>query len=221
MSHDHYVAIDRYLDDRFAPEDAVLQAAVARSAAAGLPAIQVSPGQGKLLYTLARMVGARRILEIGTLGGYSTIWLARALPADGRLISLEYSAQHADVARENLAAAGLADIVNVRVGAAAASLKALIAEQSPAFDLIFLDADKASYPEYLQLVLDLVRPGALIVADNITRGGRLLQEPPEPDSIGMRRFLDDLAAEPRLTSAAFQTVGLKGHDGMAIAVVTT
>ncbi len=220
MSQEQWTAVDGYLADLLVPPDAALEAALRDSDAAGLPAIQVSPVQGKLLMVLARSVGARRILEIGTLGGYSTIWLARALPADGRLITLEAMPLHAKVAQANLARAGLAQLVEIRLGKAAETLPKIASDGGGPFDVIFIDADKASYPEYLTWSLRLARPGTLIVADNVIRKGAVLDAAsPDPDVQGMRRFMDMLAAEPRLRATALQTVGSKGYDGLAFAVV--
>jgi predicted O-methyltransferase YrrM len=210
--------VDRYLADLLAPHDPVLDAALDAAAAAGLPPIQVSATQGKLLHLLARIRGARRILEIGTLGGYSTIWLARALPPDGRLVTLEIDAHHAEVARHNLDRAGLAGQVDVRVGPAVDSLPALL-EEDP-FDLVFIDADKPNNPVYLSLSLTLSRPGTVIVVDNVVRGGAVVDAASaDANVIGVRRCLELLASDPRLDATALQTVGSKGYDGFAIAVV--
>ena len=212
--------IDRYIDDLFVPADAALTSTLASIEASGMPAIQVSAGQGKFLYLLARIVGARRILELGTLAGYSTIWLARALPADGRLLTLEFSAQHAAVARENLERAGCSDRVEVIVGPALQTLAALVARQEPAFDLVFIDADKVNYRAYLDWSLSLTRSGSLIIADNVVRGGAVLAPPPEDEmAISARDFNLALAAEPRVEAIVLQQVGRKGHDGMALARV--
>ena len=211
-----WAAVDAYLVERLVGDDTVLADALAANAAAGLPEIDVSPNQGKLLHLLARMVGARRILEIGTLGGYSTIWLARALPPDGRLITLEASPLHASVAQANIDRAGLADRVEVRVGPALASLPDV---EGP-FDFVFIDADKPSNPDYLDWALRLARPGAVIVCDNVVRDGRIADAASAAaDITGTRRMFDRIAAEPRLTATAIQTVGSKGWDGFAIALV--
>jgi predicted O-methyltransferase YrrM len=197
----------------------VLDAALAASSAAALPPYDVSPLQGRLLELLARLKDARAILEIGTLGGYSTICLARALPAGGRLVTLEANAAYAEVAQANIARAGLADVVDVRVGPALDTLPLLTAEAP--FDLVFIDADKRSNPEYLGWALELSRPGSLIVADNIVRGGAVADAgSDDPNVVGVRRFLELLAAEPRLTATAVQTVGEKGYDGLVLALVT-
>jgi len=180
----------------------------------------VSPLQGRLLALLVRLRGARRILELGTLGGYSTIWLARTLPAGGRLVTLESNSQHAAVARAAIAGAGLDDIVDLRVGAALETLPRLAAEGTGPFDMVFVDADKRSNPEYLRWALALSRPGTLIVADNVVRGGAVLDPPADdPAAGGARRLLELLAAEPRVSATVVQTVGAKGYDGFALALV--
>ena len=213
--------VDRYLDDLFVGDDPVLDAALEASREAGLPAIAVAPTQGKLLYLLARLQGAKRILEIGTLGGYSTIWLARALPADGRLITLEYVAKHAEVAKANIARAKLADKVEIRVGQALATLSLLAAEKAGPFDLVFIDADRPNNPAYLEWALKHTRKGSLIVCDNVVREGQVLDARSKDAGVqGMRRFNELLAAEPRVTATAIQTVGAKGYDGFAVALVT-
>jgi len=220
MTQTLWSAIDDYIVDALSPSDAALDQALADSKAAGLPAINVAPNQGKLLQLLARMIGARRILEVGTLGGYSTIWLARALPENGRLISLEYSPVHAEVARANLARAGLGDIAEVRVGAALDSLPVLAAEGRDPFDLVFIDADKENNPHYFTWALKMTRPGGLIIIDNVVRGGSVINaETQDPNVLGVRRMYDLIAAEPRVSATAVQTVGSKGHDGFAIALV--
>jgi predicted O-methyltransferase YrrM len=217
-----WAAVDRYFIDLFALDDPVLGAALRASEVAGLPAIQVSPLQGRLLHLLAQVQGARRILEIGTLGGYSAIWLARALPPEGKLVTLELERRHAEVAVSNLERAGLADRVEVRVGRAVESLSQLAAERAGPFDLVFIDADKESYPEYLAWALRLSRTGTLIVADNVIRNGAIVEaRHPDPRVQGIRRFFDALAADPRLEVAAVPMVGLKGYDGWAIARVTS
>jgi len=214
--------VDRYITDLLVPSDPVLDHALESSVAAGLPEINVSANQGKLLQLLAQSHGARSILEIGTLGGYSTIWLARALPPDGGMITLEYDPTHADVARANLAYAGLADVVEVRVGPAVETLPQLDAEGKGPFDLIFIDADKPSYPEYLSWAVKLSRIGGLIIADNVIREGAVIDaDSKDPMVQGVRRFNELLAAEPRLNATAIQTVGSKGHDGFAFAIVTS
>jgi len=216
-------AVDQYITDLLVPPDPVLEAALAASDAAGLPAINVAPNQGKMLMMLAQMREARRILEIGTLGGYSTIWLARGLPADGsgRLVTLEANPKHAEIARANVARAGLADIVELRVGRALDTLPQIAAEGRGPFDLIFIDADKPGNPDYLAWALRLSRRGSLIVADNVVRNGAVIDEASaDPGVQGTRRLLELLAAEPRVTATAVQTVGSKGYDGFAMALVT-
>jgi len=215
-----WTKVDRYFGDHLLAPDPALDAAIAANREAELPAIDVTPLQGKFLELLVRATGARRILEIGTLGGYSTIWLARALPKGGTVVSLELEPRHAKIARANLKTAGLAERVDIRVGPAAKSLKKLAAEDAKPFDLIFIDADKASYPDYLDLSLKLAREGTLIVADNVVRDGAVLDPAhPDPHVQGVRRFTEKLAAEPRLSATVLQTVAGKGYDGFAMAVV--
>ncbi len=222
MSHPIWSAVDRYLNDLFVPPDDALDAALAASAAAGLPDIQVSPPQGKLLHLLARIHGARNILELGTLGGYSTIWLARALPPGGRLLSLEYEPLHAEVARANIARAGLAEVVEVRVGACLDTLPQIAAEGRGPFDLIFIDADKENYPAYLAWAIELSRIGSLIIADNVVRQGAVIDAADaRPNVIGARNFNALLANDPRLVATVLQTVGGKGHDGLAFGLVVS
>jgi predicted O-methyltransferase YrrM len=217
---DHWTAVDAYLTDRLVPPDAALDAALKASDEAGLPAIQVAPNQGKMLELFARAVGARRILEIGTLGGYSTIWLARALPPDGKLITLEFAPKHAEVARKNIARAGFADRVEVRVGAAVDTLAQLSAEKPAPFDFIFIDADKQTYAEYFAWAVRLSRPGTLIVADNVVRQGAVADPDSKDESVrGVQRFYAAVAAEPRVSATAIQTVGSKGYDGFALLLV--
>jgi predicted O-methyltransferase YrrM len=218
LSQERWSAVDRYVADLLVPSDRALDAALAANAAAGLPAHDVSPAQGRLLEVLARMRGARRILEIGTLGGYSTIWLAGGLAPGGRLVTLEYSPKHADVARANLARAGLGDVVEVRVGRALDTLPALAAEAPEPFDLVFVDADKAPYAQYLDWAVRLTRPGGLVVGDNVVRRGRVLDPGEDADVRGVRAFLDAMAHDPRLDGTVLQTVGSKGWDGLAIAI---
>lgn len=220
MSQDSWSAVDNYITGLLHGPDPALEAALQASAAAGLPLIHVSPVHGKFLSLLARAQGARRILEIGTLGGYSAIWLARALPRDGRLVTLELEPKHAAVAATNIARAGLEQLVDLRIGRAQDTLRALLAERHPPFDFIFIDADKASYAEYLSLVLPLAAPGALIVADNVVRGGAVADAgSSDPNVTGVRRFNALLAREPRLSATILQTVGSKGYDGFTIALV--
>ncbi|MFF7239292.1 class I SAM-dependent methyltransferase [Streptomyces collinus] len=212
--------VDFYFSSHLAPDDEALQAALRDSEAAGLPRIAVTAPQGKFLQLLAQIQGARNILEIGTLGGYSTIWLGRALPADGRLISLEYSAKHADVATRNIARAGLERIVEVRVGPALESLPKLADENPAPFDLVFIDADKGNNRHYVEWALRLSRAGSLIVLDNVVRGGGVTDaESSAPDIVGTRAAIDLIASHPRLTGTAVQTVGSKGYDGFALARV--
>ncbi|GAT83555.1 methyltransferase [Streptomyces sp. F-3] len=212
--------VDAYFTALLSPEDDILRAALRDSEAEGLPHINVTPPQGRLLQLLARLQGARAILEIGTLGGYSTIWLARALPADGRLVSLEYDPHHADVARRNLARAGLDRIAEVRVGPALESLPLLADENPPPFDLVFIDADKANNARYVEWSLRLTRTGSLIVLDNVVRGGRVTDgSDTDPSVRGTRAALELIAEHPRLEGTAIQTVGSKGHDGFALARV--
>ena len=220
MTQAQWNTVDEYVRRLFVPPDAVLDEALRAAAAAGLPAINVSANEGALLGLLARLVGARRILEIGTLGGYSAIWLARNLAPGGKLVSLELDPAHADVARANLARAALADVAEVRVGPAQDSLAQLAAEGGPPFDMVFIDADKPGYPDYLMWALRLTRPGSLIVADNVVRGGAVADPAADDAGIqGVRRFNELLAADPRVTATVIQTVGAKGYDGMALAVV--
>ena len=216
MTDERWAAVDDYLAARLAPGEAALTAALEASAAAGLPAADVSPVQGALLELLARLCGARAILEIGTLGGYSTIWLARALPPGGRLVTLEADPHHAQVARANLLRAGLGDVVEVVEGPA---LETLPGVTGP-FDLVFIDADKERSADYLVLALEKSRPGTLILADNVVRGGAVVDADSEdPRVVGVRRLVEAVAAEPRLVATGLQTVGVKGWDGMVLALV--
>ncbi|MEU8586778.1 O-methyltransferase [Streptomyces sp. NPDC048664] len=212
--------VDAYFTGLLSPDDEVLTGALRDSEAAGLPPIAVAGNQGKLLHLIARIQGARRILEIGTLGGYSTIWFGRALPADGRLVTLEYDAKHADVARGNLERAGLSTIAEVRVGPALESLPKLAEEHPEPFDLVFLDADKANNANYVEWALKLTRPGSLIIVDNVVRGGAVLQTDGKDASVaGTRAALELIANHPKLDGTAVQTVGTKGYDGFALARV--
>jgi predicted O-methyltransferase YrrM len=212
--------VDQYFTDALIPVDPALEGALEASAAAGLPGINVAPNQGKLLHLLARIHGARSILEVGTLGGYSTIWLARALPEGGRLVTLEADPKHAEVASSNIAAAGLADRVDVRVGPALDTLPKLDAEGAGPFDFIFIDADKPSNPDYFTWALKLSRPGSVVVIDNVVRGGRVIEADSESADVqGVRKLHELLKAEPRVTATAVQTVGSKGWDGLTIAVI--
>ena len=220
VPNERWSAVDRYITDLLVRPDAAQHAALEASDAAGLPAIAVSAPQGKLLHLLARSMGARRILEIGTLGGYSAIWLARALPPDGRLVTLEVDPKHAEVARGNIARAGLAKVAEVRLGRAADTLRQLLVEGAGPFDLIFIDADKPGYPEYLELSLRLSRPGTVIVADNVVRQGEIVHASSADANVqAVRRFHEMVAAEPRLSATVIQTVGVKGYDGLTIALV--
>ena len=217
MTKELWTDVDRYLTAHLVPPDAALDAALATSATAGLPEIAVSPNHGKLLHLLARIQGARRILEIGTLGGYSTIWLARALAPGGHLITLENDPRHADVARANLGNAGLGRIVQVRVGAALDTLPQLVAEGRGPFDLIFIDADKVNTPSYFTWALTLSRPGSLIVVDNVVRDGAVADASSTDQGVqGMRQFFELVRSEPRVEATAIQTVGIKGYDGLAL-----
>jgi predicted O-methyltransferase YrrM len=220
VSHERWDEVDDYVSDLLIGGDRALQAARQASDSAGLPPIALSPPQGKLLHLIARIRGARRILEIGTLGGYSTIWLALALPDDGHLISLELEPRYAEVARANAERAGLAGLIEIRVGPALDSLRELIDEGAGPFDLTFIDADKPSTPEYFQLALELSRPGSVIVADNVVRGGALADADSEdPGALGMRRFHELVSRTPGVSATTIQTVGLKGYDGFTLALV--
>jgi predicted O-methyltransferase YrrM len=221
MSQARWTDVDSYLSGLLLPEDPALAAALETSTARGLPAIQVSPLQGRFLWLLARAQGARSILEIGSLGGYSTIWLARALPDEGRLVTLELNPTHAEVARANLARAGLAHRVEVQVGPALESLDRLAAEGSGPFDFVFIDADKTGYPEYFTRALHLARRGTVIVADNVVRDGAVADpDSADPSVRAVRRLYAMIAQEPRVSATALQTVGVKGYDGFVIALVT-
>lgn len=221
MGQSQWSEVDAFLGSLIVGEDDTLAEATAAAQRAGLPPISISPATGKFLHLLAKVLGARRILEIGTLGGYSAIWMARALPADGHLVSLEYSPRHAEVASGNIARAGLVGTVEIRVGAAAESLSALTAEGVEPFDMVFIDADKGGYPDYLDWALELTRPGGLIVADNVVRGGAVADGlSRDPNVQGVRSYLEKVAAHPRLEGTVLQTVGVKGYDGLSIARVT-
>ncbi|MEE1786078.1 O-methyltransferase [Streptomyces sp. SP17BM10] len=220
MTQPTWDAVDAYFSDTLVGHDPVLEAASAAADAAGLPPIAVAPNQGKLLHLLALTVGARRIVEVGTLGGYSAIWLARALPADGTLITLEIDPGHAEVARGNLARAGLDDVAEVRLGSALDSLAVIGAEGGEPFDLVFIDADKVNNPAYFAWALELTRPGSLIVVDNVVRGGAVADDAStDPAVVATRRLHDVIAAEPRVTATSVQTVGSKGYDGFTLARV--
>jgi predicted O-methyltransferase YrrM len=219
---DLWTDVDRYLSELLVPPDAALDAALMTSAQAGLPPINVAPNQGKMLELLARATRAGRILEVGTLGGYSTIWLGRALSHGDKLITLELQQDYAEIAVANIARAGLSDIIEVRVGPAADSLRSMIDAEEEPFDLVFIDADKSGYPEYFELSLELSRPGTLIIADNVVRDGAVI----DPDTTdanvqGVREFLEVVSKEPRVDATAIQTVGSKGYDGFALLLVTS
>lgn len=216
-----WAAVDAYLDDALAPDDPALIASIADSRQAGLPDIAVTPTQGKLLFLLARAVRARRILEIGTLGGYSAIWMARALEPGGQLVTLEFVQKHADVARTNIARAGLAQVVDIRVGAALRTLATLEAGRAGPFDLTFIDADKRNNAAYFDWAVKLSRPGSLIVVDNVIRHGSVIDaKTADPDALGVRALFDLVRRDKRVTVTAVQTVGAKGYDGFLIALVT-
>lgn len=221
MNQEQWDAVDDYFSATLVRPDAALDAALATSQSAGLPAINVAPNQGKFLHLLARIQGARRILEIGTLGGYSTIWLARALPPGGTLITLERDPKHARIARQNIERAGLSDVVTIIVSNAVESLKKLADDGSEPFDFIFIDADKRNNPHYLAGSLKLTRPGSVIVTDNVVRKGAVIDaHTQDPDVQGVRDLFTMAAADPHLSTTAIQTVGTKGWDGFAITVVT-
>lgn len=221
MDKELWTAVDDYINHQLVPSDPALDAALAACAEAGLPAISVTPSQGKLLQMLALLVNARNILEIGTLGGYSTIWLARALPPDGRLITMEFDPKHSEIASANIANAGLENLVELREGNALELLPELAAEGLEAFDLTFIDADKCSSLPYFEWALRLSRKGSLIIVDNVVRDGRVIDvEDSDADIQGIRSLFKRMASEPRILCTAQQTVGSKGYDGFAIAMVT-
>jgi predicted O-methyltransferase YrrM len=220
VGQERWTAVDRYVEGLLIPDDPVLDGALAANAAAGLPAHDVSPAQGKLLFLLARLAGVRRVLEVGTLGGYSTIWLARALPEAGRLVTLEVDPGYAEVARANLASAGVAGRVEIQVGPALETLATLVDEDADPFDLIFIDADKPNNPGYLRAALDLSRPGTAIVGDNVVREGAVIDfGSDDPRVQGVRGFHEVLATDPRVDATTIQTVGSKGYDGFSLAIV--
>lgn len=222
MSQEQWTAVDQYITDRLISPDAVLDQVLRASAEAGLPSINVTPNQGKLLSILARAQGARNILEVGTLGGYSTIWLARALPSDGRLITLESEPKHAEVALKNFSLAGVERAVELRLGRAGDTLPQLAVEGRGPFDFTFIDADKPSTLDYFNWALRLSRRGSLIVVDNVVRKGAVADAESADQAVqGVRRFMDRLACEPRVSATAIQTVGSKGYDGFAVALVTS
>jgi predicted O-methyltransferase YrrM len=220
MTQEQWTAVDEYIADQLIVPDQSLDAALRASIEAGLPSYHVSPAQGKLLYLLAKNCQARTILEIGTLGGYSTIWLARALPEKGRLITLEANERYAEVAQANIAGAGLANFVEVRVGLALDTLPQIADEERGPFDVVFIDADKANTPEYFKWAIKLSRVGSLIIVDNTVRDGKLIDADSTDASVqGVRRLHATLASEPRLTATTIQTVGSKGYDGLTFALV--
>jgi len=220
MTHDVWTSVDDFLSGLFIDADEALDHARRSSAAAGLPDIAVSPLYGRLLRLLTEVLGARSVLELGTLGGYSTIWMARGLPADGRLVTIEADPRHAEVARANLVHAGVSDLVQIRVGTGDEVLPQLVAEGEGPFDMVFLDADKQGLAEYLGWALELSRPGGLILADNVVREGKVIDEATDDAMVqGVRRFLARCASEPRLETTVLQTVGVKGYDGLAISRV--
>ncbi len=220
MTESRWQAVDHYVEQALLEDDPILARTLRTSTENGLPPIAITPSQGKLLHLLARSIAAQRILEIGTLGGYSTIWLARALPADGRLVTLEFDPHHAEVAAANIAGAGLSELVEIRVGAALDTLPPLAEEGAPPFDLVFIDADKLHTPDYLLASLELSRPGAMIIADNVIRDGEILDaHSNDPDVLGARRLHELLAEEPRVSATTIQTVGAKGYDGFTLALV--
>ncbi|GAB3255756.1 O-methyltransferase [Chitinimonas naiadis] len=220
MNQATWTEVDHYFSNSLIPADPVLEQALADSDAAGMPSHHVAPNQGKLLQLFARMCGARRVLEIGTLAGYSTIWLARALPEGGKVVTLEFNPAHAAVAAANIARAGLSDRVDIRIGKGVETLPLLVAEGAGPFDLIFIDADKPSNPAYLEWALKLSRPGTVIIGDNVVRNGAVA-DPGSTDAnvIGVRRFFELMAENPRLSATAIQTVGSKGYDGFSMAIV--
>ena len=220
MPEQQWTQVDQYFSEMLLPSDPILESALEASLTAGLPAISVSPNQGKFLEILARILGARSILEIGTLGGYSTIWLARGMATGGRLITLEVDPKHAEVARSNFERAGLQDVVELRIGNALETLPRLSAERRGPFDLVFIDADKKSNPAYFDWALKLSHPGTLIVVDNVVRDGAVIDAESTDESVqGVRRFIESLASQAGASGAVIQTVGIKGYDGFAIVLV--
>jgi predicted O-methyltransferase YrrM len=217
MTIEQWTRVDEYISELLLPRDAVLEAALDAGNAAGMPSINVAPNQGKFLSLLAQMQGATRILEIGTLAGYSTIWLARALPATGKLVTLELDPKHAEVARSNIERAGFSSLIDLRVGKALDSLAALVSERVPPFDFVFIDADKPSIPDYFQWSLKLTRPGSVIVVDNVVRKGAVIDaESTDPNVRGVRRFNEIVSKTPSVSATTVQTVGSKGYDGFAL-----
>ncbi len=222
MTQEHWTRVDEYISEQMLPRDAVLESALAAGEAAGMPAINVAPNQGKFLSLLAQMQGASRILEVGTLAGYSTIWLARALPEDGKLVTLELEPKHAQVARANIDRAGLGALIELRVGKALDSLAALTNEGVPPFDFVFIDADKPSIPEYFQWSLKLTRPGSVIVVDNVIRKGAVVDAASSDANVrGVRRFNEIVSKTASVSATTIQTVGSKGYDGFALIRVST
>lgn len=219
MSQNQWDAVDTYFNSLFVPADDALDSTLKSTVDAGLPAINVAPNQGKLLMVLAKSIRARRILEVGTLAGYSTIWLARGMEPDGKIITLEIDARHADVARANMERAGLTNVVEVKLGSAHATLAELAAANVEPFDLVFVDADKASTPTYLEYALQMTKVGSYIILDNVVRDGRVV-DPNHPDVHvqGIQKGLAMLANDPRVIVTALQTVGSKGYDGLAVAL---
>ena len=222
MTQDRWTAVDAYVEATLLGDDPVLEAVLQASAAAGLPQITVSPAQGRFLFLIAKAIGAKRILELGTLGGYSGVCLARALPPGGQLVTIEADPRHAAVAQHSFARAGVASVVDLRVGKALDVLAQLEAEPGPPFDFVFIDADKGGYADYLEWTVRLCRPGALIIADNVVRKGEVVNANSDDPSVrGIRRFMDRLAGTSQVTATAIQTVGVKGYDGLAIILVGT
>lgn len=220
MSEDLWSSVDSYLTRKLLPPDEILESVLRDSTDAGLPAINVTPTQGRFLNLLARIQGAKHVLEIGTLGGYSTLWLARALPPEGSLVTIERDPQCASLARRNFERAGLSTLIDVREGSALQVLPQLKSEHRPPFDFVFLDADKEHHPDYFEWALELSRPGTVIIADNVVRGGALLDSDTDDSNLrGIRRLFDLIETSPRVEASALQTVGSKGYDGFAIAVV--
>lgn len=221
MNQETWDVVDQYINDTLVPTDEALEMALADTAAAGMPEINVTPNQGKLLAILARSIGAKNILEIGTLGGYSTIWLARALQPGGKVITLEFNPKHVEVARGNIARAGLADVVDIRQGAALDSLAVIATEGHDPFDMVFVDADKNNNPGYFEWAMKLTRPGSLIIVDNVIRKGAVADANSDDHYVhGVRRMHEMIAAEPRVMATALQTVGAKGYDGFTMLLVT-